>query len=425
VSYARQAGARAAARSANRAAVEWFDLALAALARLPQDRSALEQAVDLRLDLRRTLTPLGEGERALELLREADAIALTLGDGRRRGRVRNQVSFCLRLLGDHDGALEAARDALALAESIDDLSLRVVARHRLGQVLRQRGDYRRAIDLFRSVAAAIPDELVGECFDMAGLPSVECRLALADCLAELGALDEAHPAAREALRLAEQLDYPFEQSAIWLIIGRICLQRGDLAQAIAALERAHGLSRPHEFSVRHLDVLFQLGFAHVLAGRPGVGLPLVDEAVRLTASLKAPTYFSWNAARCAEAYLLAGRREDALVQAASAWNGATARRERGHQAWALRLLGEVAAQAAPPELEQAEAHFLQALALAKDLGMRPLQAHCHLGLGKVYRRIGRLEEARAELSTAIGMLREMGMAHWLPEAEAELAAASV
>ena len=56
--------------------------------------------------------------------------------------------------------------------------------------------------------------------------------------------------------------------------------------------------------------------------------------------------------------------------------------------------------------------------------MRPLQARCHLGLGKLCRRVGRLDEARAELSTAATMLREMGMTFWLPEAEAELSAAT-
>jgi hypothetical protein len=56
--------------------------------------------------------------------------------------------------------------------------------------------------------------------------------------------------------------------------------------------------------------------------------------------------------------------------------------------------------------------------------MRPLQAHCHLGLGKLYRRIGRTDEARAELATAVAMLQEMGMAFWLPETEAELAEAT-
>ena len=56
--------------------------------------------------------------------------------------------------------------------------------------------------------------------------------------------------------------------------------------------------------------------------------------------------------------------------------------------------------------------------------MRPLQAHCQLGLGKLYRRIGRLDEARTRLATGVAMLREMGMAFWLPEAEGELALAS-
>jgi len=73
---------------------------------------------------------------------------------------------------------------------------------------------------------------------------------------------------------------------------------------------------------------------------------------------------------------------------------------------------------------EAEAYYREALTLAQSIEMRPLQAHCHLGLGKLYRRTGRLDEARAELSTAVAMLREMGMAFWLPEAEGELAEAN-
>jgi hypothetical protein len=89
----------------------------------------------------------------------------------------------------------------------------------------------------------------------------------------------------------------------------------------------------------------------------------------------------------------------------------------------LRLLGEIAVRHDPPNVESAETRYRDALVLADELEMRPLQAHCHLGLGKLYRTIGRLDEARAELSQAVAMLREMGMQHWLPEAEAELARA--
>ena len=75
----------------------------------------------------------------------------------------------------------------------------------------------------------------------------------------------------------------------------------------------------------------------------------------------------------------------------------------------------------PPDVAQAEAHYQQALALAEERGMRPLQAHCHLGLGTLYRKIGRREEARAALSTALALYRTMEMTFWLPQAEAELA----
>ena len=95
--------------------------------------------------------------------------------------------------------------------------------------------------------------------------------------------------------------------------------------------------------------------------------------------------------------------------------------ERGQQAYALRLLGDIAAQRQPPEVEQAEAYYRQALALADELGMRPLQAHCHRGLGTLYAPLGQREQACAALSTASEMYRSMDMTFWLPQTEAALA----
>jgi tetratricopeptide (TPR) repeat protein len=95
-------------------------------------------------------------------------------------------------------------------------------------------------------------------------------------------------------------------------------------------------------------------------------------------------------------------------------------KERGHEAYALRLLGEIAVRRKPPERDQAGDYYRQALALAEALGMRPLVAHCHLGLGTLYAKIGRRAEARADLSAAIALYRAMDMTFWLPEAEAAL-----
>jgi tetratricopeptide (TPR) repeat protein len=75
----------------------------------------------------------------------------------------------------------------------------------------------------------------------------------------------------------------------------------------------------------------------------------------------------------------------------------------------------------PPDVDQAAAQYRQALALAEELGMRPLQAHCHLGLGTLYAKTGRREEAHAELCAAIDLYRAMDMTFWLPQAEAALA----
>jgi tetratricopeptide (TPR) repeat protein len=122
-----------------------------------------------------------------------------------------------------------------------------------------------------------------------------------------------------------------------------------------------------------------------------------------------------------EAYLLAGRMPEAITQAQRALELSRAHQERGHEAWGHRLLGESHSRRQPPEVEPAETHYRQALGLAEELGMRPLQAHCHLGLGTLYAQNGQREQARAALTAAIDLYRAMDMAFWLPQAETALA----
>src|SRR5262249_8853642 len=122
-----------------------------------------------------------------------------------------------------------------------------------------------------------------------------------------------------------------------------------------------------------------------------------------------------------EAMLLAGRPEEALSLAQQALDLARGHKERGHEAWILRLLGEITARREPPEVEPAAAYYQQALALAEELGMRPLQAHCHRGLGTLYAATGQREQARTALSTAIEMYQSLEKTFWLPETQAALA----
>src|SRR5262249_48230064 len=100
-----------------------------------------------------------------------------------------------------------------------------------------------------------------------------------------------------------------------------------------------------------------------------------------------------------EAHLLAGRRDEAVAVAQRALDLAHRQKERGNEAWVLRLLGDIAAHSDPPDSRSAEEHYTQALARANELGMRPLQAHCHLGLGKLYRSTGDGAKAQDHLTT--------------------------
>jgi tetratricopeptide (TPR) repeat protein len=162
-----------------------------------------------------------------------------------------------------------------------------------------------------------------------------------------------------------------------------------------------------------------LGYAYALHGRLAEGRAMLEEA--LSVSLQNRTglaaYWAWLSEVCR----LAGRGEEAWQHARQALDLARQLKERGSEALALYQLGVVQAHADPPDVAPAEAHYQQALALAEELGMRPLVAHGHLGLGTLYSKIGRREQARAELSAAIELYRAMEMIFWLPQAEAALA----
>jgi tetratricopeptide (TPR) repeat protein len=164
-----------------------------------------------------------------------------------------------------------------------------------------------------------------------------------------------------------------------------------------------------------------LGFASALQGRIAEGRALVEEAISVSIRTGQPTGQGRRVAWLSEVYRLAGCGEEAWQHARQALDLARQQKARGEEVLALHQLGVVQAHADPPAAAQAETHYQQALALAEELGMRPLQAHCHFGLGTLYAKIGRREPAVASLSTAIELYCAMDMTFWLPQAGTTLA----
>ena len=182
-----------------------------------------------------------------------------------------------------------------------------------------------------------------------------------------------------------------------------------------------GLCQDWHIPVLLPDQAAALGLAYALDGRMAAGLALVEHGGEQAVARGNPRSLALVVACLSKAYLLAGRLEDAHTRAAQALDLARQYQRRGTQARALWLLGESTARQASPEVEPAVAHYQQALALAEELGMRPLQAHCQRGLGMLYGQTGQRQQARTALATAVEMYHAMAMTFWLPETEATLA----
>ena len=419
VQYLRQAGAKAVDRSANREAAAFFEQALAALRHLPERAVWAEEAVDLRFHLRGPLIALGEFERLLDYLLGAESLSETLGDQRRLGQVSAYLSQLYILMGDHDGAIRSGQRALALAEVIGELSVQVVANNCLGDTYFSLGDYPRSMEFHGRNTKLLQGDLTRERFGLAGLPAVFSRTWLAWSLAELGRFSEGIACGEDATRIAEAVDHPYSRIFADFGIGGLYLRQGTFDRALTPLE--HGLMLCQATGIR---ILFPyiggfLGSAYAFSGRLSEAVPLLEQAVQAFVSMNVMMGRSLLVSFLSEVYLLAGRVDDAVELARRALDLSRAHQERGWEAWTLKLLGDIACQERALDVDQAGASYGHALALANELGMRPLVAHCHFGLGKLHRQRGNRAEADEHLRTASAMFHGMDMRFWAEAAAAQ------
>jgi tetratricopeptide (TPR) repeat protein len=340
-----------------------------------------------------------------------------LGDQRQLGRITNGMThYCLRT-GDFETAIEYGQRALVHAQASGARVEQGIAQCVLGTAYFSLGDYRSATDVLRRSVAALEGDLRHQTRFGIMMNSVRSRCWLGQSLAELGDFAEGMAYGEEAVQIAEAAGHLYSAIAAQQHFGILVLLRGDLPQAIVILERALAHCRATDNALFLHTIAMHLGVAYALSGRIPEALLLFEEVVEQAMGTQ-----QWTAPiRKGEGYLLAGNLEEASSLAERALALSRTHKARGNEAWSLRLLGEIALHGHSPDIVQAETHYQQALTLAEALGMRPLVAHCHLGLGRLYHQIGQREEARVALSTAIDLYRAMDMTFWLPQAEAALA----
>ena len=314
--------------------------------------------------------------------------------------------------GAHERALKAAQRDLVIAADFGIFSFNITASFRLGQIHHALGNYAQAREFLTQPIASLEGDLLNEQFDMAGLPSVFSRAWMAICLAECGAFTEAVAHGEEGVRIAEAADHAYSLIVACFGLGTLYLLKGDLRSAIDVLERGHVLIQMKNIPLLFPFVAAPLGFAYSLSGRADEAVVLLEQACEKAVSSKLAALQALRLALLGEAHLFAGHRDRTTALAQLALQLSREQKERGHEAYALRLLGEIASREDPPNVEEAQTAYRQALALAEELGMRPLVARCHGGLGQLHDRIGNTHESQGHLATAETLARQLGMRPW-------------
>ncbi|MFQ5896678.1 MAG: AAA family ATPase [Candidatus Methylomirabilia bacterium] len=423
VDYLREAGVKANARGALQESLDRLEQALDVVPRLPTTPVNLRRAIDVRLDFHAPLFVLGQIPRLVQLHQEAEQLARQLDDQPRLGRVSWRMGGYLWVNAQYAPGIEYAQQALRVAEAIQDSELRIVATYILGVIHWGHGEYRTASDFLLRIVEGPDADLAKRRLGLAfGSPNVTGAGYLGGCLAAVGDFERALRYGDYGVQGADAADDPRSQAHAYTWRGFSLGLKGEFRQALPWLERAVHLCETREIRLWLPWAYSTWGWALAWSGRTAEGLSYLKRAVTVRESTEAkfglPTFYS----RWAEGLLLAENIREAKRTADRALELATTFGERGIEADTHRLLGEISAAVDSPDVESARTYYDRAKALADDLGMRPLLARCHLGLGKLYRRTGDCPKAQEHLSRATALFREMEMRFWLEQAEAELKA---
>ncbi len=422
--YQRQAAAKAQARSAHREALACLEEALEALRHLPETPETREQNIDVRLELRGSLYPLGEFEKMRGYLREAETMASAISDSRRLGLVSIHTAEYFRQTGRFAEARTLAEQALTLGDKLRDLPLQLYAGHYLGLACHALGDYRRASEVLRAVVQSPEAEWRTGAFGGTVIGSWAAFQAitlawLARCLAERGEFEEGVDAGRRAVVLAEGLGSPYSLAAAYIGLGYCTLVRGDLDTAGPVLERACSVAREANLPLFRPQATRLLGATYLLAGRIDEGVAIVRAAAEEVESRRLLMQQAAVLALLGEACLFADRVDEASTAAQRALTLARERGQRGDAAAALHVLGEAAA-CGSLDVDEAEHYYLAAIAQAEELEMRPLLARTHLRIGRLYVRASDRDRAEDHFLTAMRLFIAMDMPLWLRQAASSL-----
>ena len=412
--YSREAGDKAVELSAYREARVFFEQALQALKHLPQDRPHIQIGIDIRLGLRTIFGATADYPALEDCLREAEALAISIEDRPRLAAISVAQTLVHNWRGDLDASIECGERALSIAREINSSRLELPASFYLGQAYMWRGDFRRSLTLLQDNQSWTAGPLRQERIGTTGTSSVLWLGMLAASHAYLGNFREATATAQKACAVADEVQRPYDIALAYWYAGFVLSHQGNISSALVPLEHGFQICRSAQISFLIPVLSTSLGHAYALSGRADEGIGLLTKALEFSQSVKFQYGVAWSTVYLGFAKLHAGHTEGVVEHARGAMNLASSHRYRAVEATARRLMAAACQRSG--KFEAAEAHYLEALQIASELGLRPELAHCQTGLAQTYSRLGRTDEANRLLEAA----RELYSTLEMPATSVEL-----
>ena len=414
VTYLCQAGDKAVELSAYREAGAFFEQALQALKHLPQDQDRIRQGIDVRLKLRPVFGATGSYSGLEDWLVDAETLASSIDDRPRLAAINVARCFVHNWRGELDASIQSGLRARGIAREIGDRAVDIAASFYLGQAYMWRGDFRQSVGVLEDNLGWIDGPLRHQRFGTTGTGSVLWQGMLGASHARLGNFDAAIDAARKACAIADEVQRPYDIALAYWWAGFIWSHKGDVPNALQALEHAFAICRASQINYLVPVVSTSLGYTCTLAGRAGEGIPMLTRALGYSRASNFTYGEAWSSVYLGFASLLDKRTEGMLDHARTVLDLARKCGYRAIEADALRLLAQLHRDGAST-VQEAERLYLQAREICLDLGLRPEYARCQIGLGQTLMQSGREAEAARLFESAAELCRSMGLA--LPDVQ--------
>ena len=373
VEYYLKACYHAIGRSSHHQAVLLLDRGLEALRHLPLNQDTLGQRIDFLAVGMNALIPLGEQDRLVRDLREAEKLCAAVGEPKRTCSILCQLTNALWMVGKHDEAQQAARKAVKIATDLNYPPLAVASQYNLAMVYHAVGNYTETITLEESILEALSGELETKRFGWSGFPSVFARTFLGNSLVELGEMEKAEQAILRGVHVADEARNPYSQAMIYDTWGYYLNAMERFADARGILDTA--LTLCEEFAVPTMipAVAAKLGEALIGCGELALASKVLEQAAQPSCYRKGGRYTWFYLFKAlADLYLETGELHQAVNYAQKVYNLTRETGEEGHHGWSTLTLAKALARQCGSGNDQVLSLLDQALEIAQRKGMHLL-----------------------------------------------------